>query len=121
MTFTKLDPIGAVRTGCLCCPPKPDVAPMDWQPHPGFGVLFLKCDDESVPEFNDYCWTALGRDQWAIDWQGDHITLGEIEEACAEDPDHDWRLEIHGPLGGVIYQRQGCAQWVAVERLEGFA
>lgn len=116
-----LPSIGPVRTGCLCCPPKPDAPPMDWAPHPGFGTLYLKRDGESVEEFDDYCWTVLDRDQWSVLWQGDQVTLGEIEEACAEGPDHDWRLEIHGPLGGAVYQRQGCEQWVPVERLNGFA
>lgn len=147
MTFTKLERIGAVRTGCLCCPPKPDVAPLDWQPHPGFGGLYLRRDGETPEWWDEFCsvvrwvymmdkgWrtTTIGAGprkgevtewfdgDWWPDWAHEHVTLGEIEECVAEDPDHDWRLEIHGPLGGVIYQRQGCAQWVAVERLDGFA
>lgn len=141
-----LPSIGAVRTGCLCCPPKPEVAPMDWQPHPGFGGLELTRDGEA-PEwwwtFANWPTDPYAPGEWATvtvkvgprageveeywtggDWHWsllERLTLGEIEEAVAEDPDHDWRLRIDGPLGGVVYQRQGCAQWVAVERLEGFA
>lgn len=145
MTQT-LPSIGPVQTGCACCPPKPEIAPMDWVPHPGFGDLILLRDGEIPPEWGEWI-TFERREEWWgkwetgeikagprtgqqwHDWIGgvhylrpqEYVTLGEIEEAVAEDPDHDWRLEIHGPLGGVIYQRQGCAQWVAVERLEGFA
>lgn len=120
---------------------------MDWQPHPGFGGLYLTCDGEPHPAWMEFCcWPTIpdyvmpewitgtvqvgprkgepwgfwseGEVYWSLDEQ---ITLGEIEEAVAEDPEHDWRLEIHGPMGGVVYQRQGCAQWVAVQRLDGFA
>lgn len=138
-----LPSIGAVRTGCLCCPPKPEVAPMDWQPHPGFGMLGLTRDGETPDGWADFCdWQTREvyvsgsfqmRDHKTggmktveyADFEHVHLaealTLADIEAAVADDPDHDWRLEIHGPLGGVIYQRQGCAQWVAVERLDGFA
>lgn len=147
MTVQHLPSIGSVRTGCLCCPPKPETAPMDWQPHPGFGGLSLTRDGDEPDwwvEFSSIVhwvyslgkgWTsvtiAVGprkgeveeyfEGDWWPDWLHERVTLGEIEECCAEDPDHDWRLRIDGPLGGVIYQRQGCAQWIAVERLEGFA
>jgi hypothetical protein len=139
--------IGAVHTGCACCPPKPDVAPMDWRPHPGFGWLELTRDGE-VPEWwREFCaWPTVDHyiepewvagtvkvgprkgEPWGfwtdtdIHWTlSEVVTLAEIETCAALDPDHDWLLEIHGPLGGVVYQRQGCSQWVAVERLEGFA
>jgi hypothetical protein len=116
---------------------------MDWLPHPGFGALDLTRDGETPEWWGEYCdighwvyylgegWQTLVNDpgeeveyfegDWHFDRPSDAVTLGEIEECAALDPDHDWRLEIHGPLGGVIYQRQGCAQWVAVERLDGFA
>ncbi len=141
-----LPSIGAVRTGCACCPPKPEVAPLDWQPHPGFGDLTLTCDGTMPEGWQAFCAWPMREEWWGSwesgqikagprkgqtwhDWIGgvwhprlhESVTLADIEEAVAEDPGHDWRLEIHGPLGGVVYQRQGCAQWVAVERLEGFA
>jgi len=116
---------------------------MDWQPHPGFGVLYLKRDGETPDEWYDFCdWPTRDiyvsgsfemRDhknggmktveyaEFEPHHLADELTLADIEEVAADDPDHDWRLEIHGPMGGVIYQRQGCAQWVAVERLDGFA
>jgi hypothetical protein len=116
---------------------------MDWQPHPGFGLLTLTRDGETPDWWTEYAsivewvyelgngWTTLTRydgteveyfegDWWPM-WLHEGVTLGEIEECCAEDPDHDWRIEIHGPLGGAVYQRHGCAQWVPIERLDGFA
>jgi hypothetical protein len=143
---TLLKSIGPVRTGCANCPPKPETAPLDWQPHPGFGQLVLTRDGQVPREW--YEWLDFERrehwwgswetgeikagprkgQQWH-DWIGgvsyfhpdEYVTLGEIEEAVALDPDHDWRLEIHGPMGGAIYQRHGEATWHAVKRLEGFA
>lgn len=120
---------------------------MDWQPHPGFGALDLLCDGESPgwwAEFDNVCrWVyridkgwckttiAVGPRKgqqtewfdggWYVERPVEWVTLAEIEECAATDPDHDWRLRVEGPMGGVVYQRQGCAQWVAVERLDGFA
>ena len=119
---------------------------MGWLPHPGFGGLDLLRDGEALPEW--YEWRDFDRrEEWWGSWESgeikvgprkgqawhswiggveyfdpaESVTLGEIEEAVAADPDHDWRLRVEGPMGGVVYQRQGCAQWVAVERLDGFA
>lgn len=145
--MSALPSIGPVHTGCACCPPKPEVAPLDWQPHPGFGGLDLTRDGETPEwwaEFQDWptapeylapewvtgtvevgprkgeAWGFWSETDfyWHLD---EHVTLGDIEECAALDPSHDWRLAIHGPLGGVVYQRQGCGQWVAVELLDGFA
>lgn len=147
MSFVKEASIGAVRSGCLCCPLKPEVAPLDWRPHPGFGLLDLTCDGERPEWWYEFCdwptedhysqpaWItgdvlvgprkgepfgfwAGGWERWTLD---ELVTLSDIEDAVAEDPEHDWRLTVEGPLGGVVYQRQGCAQWVAVKRLVGFA
>ena len=49
------------------------------------------------------------------------LTFGDIEELASADPEHDWRIVLHGPLHGETYQRQGPEQWVCVERNEGFA
>lgn len=120
---------------------------MDWQPHPGFGGLDLTCDGERPEWWDEFRYwpttPAYFPPEWItgtvevgprkgepwgfwsetdVHWSLDEqVTLGEIEECAAEDPDHDWRLTIHGAMGGVVYQRHGCAQWVAVERLDGFA
>ena len=107
----KLVPIGQVRSGCLNCPPKPATLELLSQPHPGFGIVYLKRDGELVYPFGDDTTFEEETERYAQ----------EYEDIAVRDPDHDWRLEIHGPLGGVIYQRHGEKEWVAVEKLEGFA
>lgn len=118
---------------------------MDWHPHPGFGLLTLTRDGETPDGWYEFCdWptrdiyvsgsfqmrdhTTGGAMMKTVEYADfehvrleEEVALADIEAAVADDPDHDWRLEIHGPLGGVVYQRQGCAQWVAIERLDGFA
>ena len=116
---------------------------MDWQPHPGFGVLYLMRDGVVPDGWYEFCdWPTRTvyvsgsfemRDHKTggmktveyADFEHVHLaealTLADIEAAVADDPDHDWRREIPGPLGGVISPRQGGAQWFAVERLDGFA
>jgi hypothetical protein len=47
--------------------------------------------------------------------------LGSDAEALAiQDPDHDWRIVLNGPLSGRTYQRHGDGQWVLVEQNRGF-
>lgn len=111
--WTRLEPIGAVRTGCLCCPPKAEAAPLDWDPDPGFGIVYLKRDGQTVLDYM--------RHYDETDGDATCLTVQDFEDRAAGDSDHDWRFEIHGPLGGVVYQRQGEGEWVAVEKLEGFA
>jgi hypothetical protein len=105
--------IGAVRSGCLCCPPKAESAPLDWDPDPGFGIVFLKRDGETALEYMHYHDTVEGGPGT--------MTVQDFEDRAGADPEHDWRFEIHGSLGGVVYQRHGEGRWVAIEKLEGFA
>lgn len=138
-----LPPIGAVHTGCLHCGSRPETMPLDSYPHPGFGQLALRRDGETPDWWNEFCevhcWAYYIEEGWRtgtrpdgstyewfdgmelIEWAVQGVQLSEIEECAAEDPDHDWRLEVHGPMYGVIYQRHGEGRWCAVERLEGFA
>lgn len=103
---TTLDPIGPVRTGCLCCPPRAGRLNLNWNHHPGFGITYLKRDGETV---------------WS-DVHGTSKSYGRaVELEAAKDPDHDWQFEIHGPMGGVVYQRHGEKTWHTVKRLDGFA
>lgn len=103
-----LPSIGAVRTGCLNCSPRPATLPLDADVHPGFGEVVLKRDGEVVE-----------RDVWG----GILVEHYENRASCTSRTQdaHDWRLEVHGPMGGVVYQRHAPGEWVAVERLEGFA
>ena len=49
------------------------------------------------------------------------LTFADAEAMAVIDPDHDWRVILHGPLHGETYQRQGVEKWVCIERNEGFA
>lgn len=143
----RLPSIGPVGTGCLNCPPRPETPSIDWQPHPGFGILSLTRDGESPDWWDEFSaivrWVYFIDEGWRTTtvlhgprkgqetewfdgdwypaWAVESVTLGEIEECCAEDPDHDWRLRVEGPLGGAVYQRHGAGIWHPVERLDGFA
>lgn len=47
--------------------------------------------------------------------------LSEFEEMAVKDPDHDWRVVLHGPLRGAEYQRHDKEKWVLINSNEGFA
>ena len=49
------------------------------------------------------------------------MAFADAEALAAQDPDHDWRIVLHGPLSGRTYQRHGPGQWMLVEKNEGFA
>ena len=102
-----------MRTGCGCCAPKPVMAPLDWDPEPGFGVVYLKRDGLTVIDYM--------RHHNEEDGDATCLTVQDFEDRAAADPDADWRFEIHGPLGGVVYQRQGDGEWYSIKRLDGFA
>lgn len=111
--MTLQPPIGPVRTGCFCCPPKAKIARLDWDPDPGFGIVYLKRDGDVV--------TNYMRHDNEEDGDATCLTVQDFEDRAAGDPDHDWRFEIHRPLGGVVYQRHDEGHWCAIERLDGFA
>jgi hypothetical protein len=108
MTWTKLASIGAVRSGCGNCPPRPATLPLDADIHPGFGIVRLTRDGETVEE-----------DLWGGILVEHYENRADATTRADQDP--DWRLEVHGPMGGVVYQRHAPGEWVAVKRLEGFA
>ena len=145
MTFTKLPPVEHPKFGCVNCGPPSVHLPLDAALHPGFGDLTLFCDGE-VPEFwsefrdwpvPEYLWGSWETgeikvgprkgQEWhawigGIEWQSliERVQLFDIEEAVAEDPDHDWQVEIYGPMHGETYQRQGPGHWVMVKTNGGF-
>jgi hypothetical protein len=84
---------------------------MNHDPHPGFGGCELKKNGEP---HTSYFLTIYDGDEAAK-------TMQDFEDIAAGDPDHDWRLEVHGPMYGCVYQRHGEAEWVMVEKLDGFA
>ncbi len=48
------------------------------------------------------------------------MTGAEAEALAAADPDHDWRIQLEGPLRGATYQRHGAGEWVLIESNRGF-
>ena len=109
MTWETAHPLPGRANPCLNCPPIEDTLDMDRTIAVGFGQAFVSKDDETVwyespdTEFED-CWT-----------------VAHAEEIAGADPDHDWRIVMHGPMHGETYQRQGEGRWVLVESNDGFA
>lgn len=109
MTWTKLPPIEAHYGGCLNCGPRPVQFPPDGVIAVGFGCAALNKD--GVPIWSEL--EALADNEM--------MTGAEAEALAAQDPDHDWRIVLHGPLSGRTYQRHGPGERVLVEKNEGFA
>jgi len=96
----------APRSGCLNCGSKPLRVKLNQRLHAGFGVTALIRDGESVESYFDYekC-----------------PTFQRFENVARKDPEHDWRVQVDGPLSDVTYQRHGPNEWVAVAKGLGFA
>ena len=107
MSFEKQPVIeGGHFCGCLNCGPMKTQLCRENIIGVGFGSAFLSRDGEVVLDEND---------------SDDFHTVGEAEDLAAADPDHDWRIVLHGPLRGSTYQRQGEMAWLLIEKNEGFA
>ena len=107
--WTKLPPIEAHYSGCLNCGPCPAQFPTYAVIAVGFGYAALHKDGEPVwSELNDVTDDEL-------------MTCADAEAMASKDPDHDWRIVLHGPLSGRTYQRHGPSEWMLVEKNEGFA
>lgn len=109
MTVEYLPPVAGGNNPCLNCPPIEETLDMERVIAVGFGQAFVSKDDETV-YFEAY---DMAED--------DYWTVAKAETVAANDPDHDWRIVLDGPLHGETYQRQGAGRWVLVDRNEGFA
>lgn len=94
--------------GCLNCPPIPDKFPMEGRICVGFGWAALTKDGECI-------WMETDQEY------NDCMSGAEAEEIAAKDPDHDWRIEIEGPLSGRTFQRHDAGEWLLIGRSQGFA
>jgi hypothetical protein len=108
MAFQKIPTIKPSPNPCLHCPDPEAVLDMRHHIAVGFGSAYLEKDgkclwDEGNKEFDET------------------MTVKQAEGIAAKDPDHDYRIHLHGPLHGEVYQRQGKARWVLIEKDEGFA
>jgi hypothetical protein len=105
------DPIPSdnIHYGCLNCSTVQQPASLDMVVGVGFGVAQVTKDGEII-------WSE------APDMEFDDMpALQKFEDMAIQDPDHDWRVEIFGPMHGETYQRQGVRNWVIIESNEGFA
>lgn len=111
MSIYDWTPINPQATGvastCLNCPPRAMRLNFNHNPHPGFGVLALLKDGKPV----DY----LGQEQ------GGRAAIRRWNAYASQHPDHQWVIEINGPMSGVRYRREDNLRWVAFERNAGFA
>lgn len=107
-----LQPAIAGRMGpCLCCGVASDFFPAEAYIAVGFGMAALTCDGSLVYAED----TALDDDD------GQLMTGKQAEDIAAKDPNHDWRITLHGPMRSREYQRHAPGQWALIEQGEGFA
>ncbi len=114
MSWTKQTPYqGAVHHGCRNCGDTQTIAPLDMVIAVGFGAAYATKDDQTI---YDEMEVMHAGGEWDDFWP-----LSKVEELAKADPDHDWRVVMHGPLRGRTYQRHGDGEWVLIESNEGFA
>lgn len=109
--WKKLPAIRGGFHGCLCCGVTTDKFAADDTISVGFGYAALERD--GVPVWVE----PMGPD----DNEAENMTGQQAENMAASDPDHDWRIRIHGPMRGRVYQRHTAGEWVLVEKDGGFA
>lgn len=107
--WTKLPPIEAHYGGCLNCGPRPAQFPLEGVIAVGFGYAALHKD-----------WAPVWSEDEAVS-DNSMMTGADAEALAAQDPDHDWRIVLHGPLSGRTYQRHGLGKWMLAEKNDGFA
>ena len=102
-SWVKKSPIKGFRH-CDNCPPRAEKFSLNSPLSIGFGSIEISKDNEII-------------------WSGDddNVTLRRFERMARQDPNHDFRLSINGPLYGCVYQRHGDGEWILIERSEGFA
>ena len=115
MPWERLAPLApqdaGLRSGCLICGPQPILLPGDAVIAVGFGDAGVTMDGDPV-------WSEAAAGDVDFD---EYWTCQRAETAAADNPDHDWRIYFHGPLGDAEYQRHGDGQWVLVRKGLGFA
>ncbi len=108
-TWEKQPAIAGKSGGCLNCGPRPDTFPMDGRIGVGFGMAALTRDGSYVAGEKP----GMERD--------DLMTGAQAEAMAAADPDHDWRIQLEGPMSGRTYQRHDTGLWVLIAQNQGFA
>jgi len=75
----------------------------------GFGAAYVSRDGETF-------WQEDCRAEFESLW-----TVQRAEDTAANDPDHDWRIHLVGPLSEGHWQRQASGEWVMYAIGDGFA
>jgi hypothetical protein len=103
LSWVKQKPIEGFRH-CGKCSPRYNLMPLSESLSIGFGEVTVTKDDEVI-------------------WSGDDskVLLRKFEHLAKKDPDHDYRVNICGPMYECEYQRHGDVEWALISRGEGFA
>ena len=99
--------LGPVDSGCLKYPVHPVIYELTDVVAVGFGFAGVTKDDELL-------WKENNDDE-------NFPTLQEFEDMAMKDPDHDWRVQIEGPLWSGTWQRHGEGSWELITKGGGFA
>lgn len=114
--WAQIKPIedASIYVGCLCCSSAGRIAHSDRELAVGFGDVTVTKGDKFI--YSECQQNHAGKKLW---------TVADAEKLAAADPDHDWRIEFHGPLHGEVYQRHKtgahAGKWVCIESNQGFA
>jgi len=98
------------KNGFICPPRIPQVAPMTMMIAVGFGDAIVTKDDEII----------YSESQDAEGWD-DFWTTQTAENEARKDPDHEWIIDMQGPLQGRTYMRVGEDNWMLIDSNKGFA
>ena len=97
----KKEPASEGKQGsCLHCGPRPSLSlfPPNGFISVGFGYAGLHRDGKPV-------WSEPLLSANENESKGDYMTGAKAEELAAEDPDHDWRIVLEGPLTAALKKR----------------
>lgn len=106
MSWIKQKPVEQAATCCLNCGPKPIRAEMSQWIAVGFGSADLLRDGEVVVDGEN---------------SAEPFTFEDAERLAAADPDHDWQVDLNGPMSSAVYQRHGEREWMLIKTGMGFA
>ena len=121
MAWQKMTSLDGRPNPCMCCPPIPARAPLEKIIAVGFGSAIATCDGELVADGENGLIFPYFPESHTPTRTEDFIRFADIEAIAQAAPDHDWRIDLFGPLHGETYQRQDIDTWLLVEKNDGFA
>ena len=77
----------------------------------GFGIAMVQKDGEIVYNEMD-----VDAESWDDFW-----TTQTAENEARKDPDHEWIIDMQGPLQGRTFKRMSEDNWVLIDSNIGFA